>query len=352
MLLRELDFGREERNLQQFAANFARDATVRFPAPIAELCTSRVLTMELLDGVKLSEPQRLVELGHDLEELARRGAGVFLEMIFRDGFYHADPHPGNLLVLPGGVIGMLDCGMTGRLDDGMREDIEEMLVAIVSNDAGRLTSLVMRLGSVPSDVDPAALGTDLAEFLSYHTGVALRQLDLGKVLTEFAEIVRRHRIVLPGGIALLLRVLVLLEGTSRLLNPCFKLTELMQPYEQRLLWRRLSPARRLQKLRRLYHEWQYVGEVLPRGIVDVLRQVQRGSFTVHLEHEHLEPAVNRLVFGMLTSALFLGSALLWSHQIPPLLGGASVMGVVGCTISAVLGLRLLWAINRSGHLDR
>jgi ubiquinone biosynthesis protein len=227
-----------------------------------------------------------------------------------------------------------------------------MLVAIVGNDAGRLTALVTRLGNVPPDVDATALSSDIAEFLSYHTGVALRQLELGKVLTEFTEIVRRHHIVLPAGVALLLRVLVLLEGTSRLLNPCFKLTELMQPYERRLLWRRLSPARRLQKLRRLYHEWQYVGEVLPRGIVDVLRQVQRGRFTVHLEHEHLEPAVNRLVFGMLTSALFLGSALLWSRQIPPLLGGVSVMGVAGCTVSAVLGLRLLWAINRSGHLDR
>lgn len=352
MLLRELDFGREERNLQQFASNFAGNLAVRFPTPCSELTTSRVLTMEYLEGTRLTELSQLRTAGADGEEVARRGAEVFLEMIFRDGFYHADPHPGNLLLLPGGVLGVLDCGMVGRLDERMREEIEDMLLAIVTGDAAHLTSLVTRLGSVPPETDQHALSADLSEFLSYHTGVALNQIHLGKVLGELTEIIRRHHIVLPTNIALLLRMLVLLEGTARLLKPGFSLVELMQPYQKKLLWRRLSPARHLHRLRRLYHEWEYMAEVLPRGVVDVLQQVQRGRFTVHLEHERLQPAVNRLVFGLLTSALYVGSALLWSHHIPPLLGGVSVVGALGCLISGVLGLRLLWAINRSGHLDR
>src|SRR5262249_50316897 len=148
-LLRELDFGREERNLQQFATNFASEATVRFPAPYPELSTGRVLTMDWLEGVPIAEPQRLREAGFDLEETSRRGATVFLDLISRDGFSHADPHPGNTLVLPGGTLAMLDCGMVGRLDERLREDFEEILLAIVQRDAAQLTAVLTRLGAVP-----------------------------------------------------------------------------------------------------------------------------------------------------------------------------------------------------------
>jgi ubiquinone biosynthesis protein len=352
MLLRELDFAREERNLQQFAANFAKDPTVRFPQPYPDLCTSQVLTMEMLEGIKIAEPERLRVQGHDLSEVARRGAGVFLEMIFRDGFYHADPHPGNILVLPGGIIGMLDCGMVGRLDEQRREEIEEMLLAIATSDAAQLTTLLARLGSVPPQEDGAILSNDVAEFVAYYGGASLTELDLAHALTELVELIRRHQIILPTGIATLLRVLIMLEGTSRLLSPEFSLIELLQPFQQKLLWRRLSPSRNLERWRRLYKEWEYLGEALPRRVVEILQQVQAGKLDVHLEHKRLEPSVNRLVLGLLTSALFLGSALLLTHQVPPLLKGVSILGALGCGLSMVLGLRLLWAIRKSGHLDR
>jgi ubiquinone biosynthesis protein len=352
LLLRELDFGREERNLQQFATNFAADPTVRFPRPFPEYTTSRVLTMDLLEGVKVAEPQRLREQGQDLNEIARRGAQIFLEMIFRDGFYHADPHPGNILVLRDGVIGMLDCGMVGRLDDRMREDIEEMLLAIATGDASQLTLILNRLGSVPAEVDQAALGVDLNEFVSFYSTESLTNLDLGKALSELTEIVRRHQILLPNGVALLLKVLIMLEGTSRLLNPQFSLIELVQPYQKKLLWRRLSPAKYLQKIHRLYREWEHLGEILPGRVVEILQQVQSGKFDVHLDHRRLEPSVNRLVFGMLTSALFLGSSLLCHSRLPPTAYGVSVPGALGCVLSLFLGLRLLWAIRKSGRLER
>lgn len=351
LLLRELDFGREERNLQQFGSNFAKNAGVRFPAPVSELTTSRVLTMEYLEGVKIAERKKLEGLGYDLGELARRGAEVFLDMIFRDGFYHADPHPGNLLVLTGGVIGLLDCGMVGRLEEVMREQIEEMLLALATGDAARVTTIVTRIGSVPPQLDQAGLSTDVAELVSYHGSRSLDQFDLGKALTDMTEIMRRYQIALPSGIALLIKVLVMLEGTSRLLSPRFNLTELLQPYQKKLIFRRLSPARHMQKLRRLYHEWEYLGEMLPRSLVDVLQQVQSGRFDIHLEHKRIEPSVNRLVFGMLTSALFLGSCLLLHSDVPPVVWSVSVPGAVGCGVSFVLSLRLLWAIKKSGHLD-
>lgn len=352
LMLRELDFGREERNLQQFAANFAKDVTVRFPVPAPELSTGRVLTMDLLEGTKLTELERLKAAGHNLDELARRGAAVFLDMIFRDGFYHADPHPGNVLVLPGGVIGLLDCGLVGRIDDGTREGIEEMLGALVTRDAAHLTSILGRLGSVPPEVDQVRLRCDAADFLAYYGSQPLDQLDLSGALTELLELIRRHHIILPPDIALLFKVLVMLEGTSRLLSPHFSLTELIVPYQQKLLWRQFSPARQLEKLRRLSRAWAVLGEEVPRDVTALLQQMQRGKLTVRLEPLKLETSANRLVVGMLASSLFLGSALLWSRHVPPLLGAVSLPGLLGCTLSLVLALRLLWIIWRSGRIDR
>jgi len=308
--------------------------------------------MDLREGIKLSEGQLLQTTGADLQAIARRGAEIFLEMIFRDGFYHADPHPGNLLVLPGGVIGILDCGMVGRLDERMREEIEEMILALVTGDAQTLATILARLGSLPASADLAGWRADVADYLSYYTGQSLDRFDLGKALTELIELIRRYGIILPTGVALLFKVLIMLEGTSRLLSPRFNLVELMQPYQQKLLWRRLSPTKHFQRFRRLYREWEYLAEVFPRGATDLLQQIQAGKFSVHLEHQRLEPSVNRLVWGMITSALFLGSSLLWSHEVPPLLGGVSVFGVTGCVLSLLLSLRLLRAIRKSGYLDR
>ncbi|MFO0870990.1 MAG: AarF/UbiB family protein [Pirellulales bacterium] len=155
-LRRELDFALEERNLQQFAAQLADNPKVCVPRTNSDLSTSRVLTMEWLDGIKVASTDRLRAAGIDLEEIARRGAEVYIDMIFTHGFYHADPHPGNILLLPGNVIGLLDFGMVGRIDERLREDIEAMLLAIVNRDVRMLTSIIKRVGTPPAELDEAA----------------------------------------------------------------------------------------------------------------------------------------------------------------------------------------------------
>lgn len=357
-LRRELDFGREERHLHQFAHDFSGDPTVHIPRGYADLSTERVLTMELLVGTKLSDKARLVSEGFDLAEVARRGAELYLTMIFTHGFYHADPHPGNIVLLPGNVIGLLDFGMVGRIDETLREDIEEMLLALYNQDATHLTSVITRVGAVPPQLDQAALAVDLADFVAHYGSQRMDEFDLGGALNELMEMIRRYRIMLPARVSMLIKVLVMLEGTARLLSPAFSLLEVMRPYQQKMIWRRLSPARQVRKLRRIYSEFEHLFSLLPRGMIDILQQVQSGKFDVHLDHRGLEPSVNRLVFGMLTSALFLGSTLLLSHGIgplipwPPFLSKLSLLGAMGCTLSIALGLRLLRAINKSGHLDR
>lgn len=358
ILRRELDFGREERHMQQFAQDFQNDPRVHIPCSIPEYCTSRVLTMEYLEGIRLAETAKLTMAGFDLPELAKRGAEIYLRMIFSTGFYHADPHPGNILILPDNVIGLVDFGMVGRLDEPLREEIEEMLLAVVNRDAAHLTSIIVRLGSTPDDLDEANLCVDLSDFVSHYANQSLGELDLSAALMEIVEMIRRYRITLPARIAMLIKVLVMLEGTSRLLSPQFSLMEVMQPFQKKLFWRRLSPSRRWGKLRRFYLDFERLVQILPRGLIDIFQQIQSGKFDVHLEHRGLEPSVNRLVLGMLTSALFLGSTLLLAHKVPPVLNfgswiqDLSLLGAAGCGTAIVLGLRLLRAINQSGHLDR
>ncbi|MEN6406243.1 MAG: AarF/ABC1/UbiB kinase family protein [Thermoguttaceae bacterium] len=355
---RELDFGREERNLQQFAHDFRNDRTVCVPKTFPEISTRRVLVMERLDGIKLSEPERLAAAGINSNELAQRGAAVYLKMIFDNGFYHADPHPGNLLVLPDGRIGMLDCGMVGRMDERLQEGVSELLLALGSLDAEHMTAMIARLGKTPPDLDRSALCIDVADFLSYYASQSLDKFDLSGALNEMMELIRRYHIMLPARIVMLLKAMVTLEGTGRMLNPKFSLVEAMQPYRRKLLLRRLSPRRRLRKMYRLYSELEHLLDVLPQGIADVLEQMQGGRFDIHLDHRGLEPSVNRLVLGLLASALFVGSAMLLSRKLPPLINlppllpETSALGAVGAVVSIAIGLRLWRAIHKSGNLDR
>jgi ubiquinone biosynthesis protein len=357
-LLRELDFLREARSMQQFAQDFAGDPYVKVPRAYPELSTRQVLTMERLDGVKFSETERLKQSGADLDLICRRGAGLYLEMIFSLGYYHADPHPGNIMVLPGNVIGLLDFGMVGRIDEQLREDIEEMLLAIAARDAVHLTYVLTRVGAVPPDLDQAGLSLDVSDFISHYSNLRLDELELSELFNDMIEIIRRYQIMLPARMAMLIKMLVILEGTSRLASPSFSLTEVLVPYQRKMVMRRLSPTRQVKKLRRLYSELERLAAVLPRGVMDILQQVQTGRFDIHLDHRGLEPSVNRLALALITSALFLGSSLMLSQKVPPLVNiylvarDVSILGLLGCVVSVGLGLRLLRAINKSGHLDR
>jgi ubiquinone biosynthesis protein len=355
-LRRELDFDRERRHMDEFRRHFNGSPLVRIPRPFPELSTDRVLVMEWLDGVPLSSPRAIAQSGMDLDAVARHGAELYLDMIFRHGLYHADPHPGNLLLLENESIGLLDYGMVGRIDDALREDIEELLLAIVDQDSQRVGAIVMRVGATPPGLDEASLNVDLADFVAQYGHQPVERFELADALREMTEVVRRHRIVLPASMTMLLKVLVMLEGAGRRLTPSFSLVEVLKPYRKKMMARRMSPSRHLRKARRIAYEIEQLAEVFPRRLRDILQQVQAGRFDVHLDHRGLEPSVNRLVLGMLTSALFLGSVLFVTNDVLPLgfwpLEGVSAPGLLGVGLSAYLGMRLLRAINKSGHLER
>jgi ubiquinone biosynthesis protein len=258
--------------------------------------------------------------------------------------------------------------MVGRIDERLREEMEEMLLAVSQRDVRSLTGIIQRLGQLPPNFDESALSIDVDDFVGNYSTMPLKQIDLGSLLSDVTEIIHRHRVQLPPQAALLIKVIVTLEGTLKSLDPQISVIDLLKPVQTKIFLRRLSPARHLRRLRRSLVDLEQLAEILPRRLTSILEQIQTGKFDVHLDHRRLEPSVNRLVLGMLTSALFIGSALMLSQEVPPLLfhdglkiGGKpvgfglrdlSLLGLIGCGLSMLIGLRLLRAIGKSGHLDR
>jgi ubiquinone biosynthesis protein len=396
-LRRELDFSRELQNLLLFRRELD-NPHVLVPRPIPKLSSSRVLTMELLSGIPL---MRIVP-GPDAEQFAhqdangkvngngeRNGNGkavvvqtvplsrkfdhatrealakvlaeVYVEMTFTHGVYHADPHPGNILVLNDGRLGLLDFGMVGRIDDRLREAIEEMLLAVVGRDASLLTTLIKRVGNVPPRLDDSILSIDVADLVDTYGSQPLESFDLSGALNDVTDIMHRHQISLPPQTSMLIKMLITLEGTLHQLAPTFSLLEVMQPFFRKMWLRRLSPRRQARRMRRIYLELETLVETLPSQVSNVMQLVQEGRLDVHLAHKGLSPSVNRMVLGLLVSSVFIGSSLLLANEVPPILfrepnwfglERLSLLGLIGYAVSLIAGLRLIRAINRSGHLDR
>jgi ubiquinone biosynthesis protein len=221
----------------------------------------------------------------------------------------------------------------------------------MANDPKTLTDLLVRVGQVPPEFVAAELETEVADQLAFYSGMPLDQFQLGTALNEFTEAVRRYHVLLPPPASMLLKVLVMLEGTARLLNPHFNLTEAIEPYRRTLALKNYSPRRLLRRSWATVRDWEEVLQALPRQLRDVFSAAHRREFGVRLEHYHLEPSVNRLVFGLMVSSLFVGSSLLWASNAPPRLFDVSIFGPIGCGLSFVLGFRLFRAIQKSGKLE-
>jgi ubiquinone biosynthesis protein len=350
-LLHELDFTSERRNLEEFTAHFADDDTVHFPRAYEAFSRPRVLTMERLEGILGTDTAALAASGADLNEFARRGANMYLQMIFRDAFYHADPHPGNLMLLPGGVVGVLDCGMVGRLDEELAEEADGMLMAVTNRNSVELADTLLRIGSAPPGLARDQFRDDIADFVAAYTGQSIHELDLSHAMNDLAQIVHRYNLALPPPFTLLLRTLVELEGTAQKLNPEFSLAEVIRPFYAEMVDRRLSPRRIFGRMRRAYSEWERLAESLPGELNDALRRLREGTFSVHLYHRNLDQVVNRLVLGVVIAALIVGSSLLWSMSAAPTLDGVSILGGAGYLVAAYLGWRLVRATRKSGHLN-
>ncbi|QDV04798.1 putative protein kinase UbiB [Planctomycetes bacterium Poly30] len=341
----ELDFRRERRSLERFRRAFADDPSVTIPATFPELCSERVLTMEYVKGYSIGEKERLVEDGHDRTRLAVDGARVFLDMIFVEGAFHADPHPGNVLVQPDGRIALVDFGMVGFLDQGLRDHLIDLLLAFVHESQDDLERAIDAIATLPSTVDRQRLRRDMAELQAEVAGIPIEEISTTVVLGDFTALLRRHRILLPATISMLIKVLVMLEGTARSLDRRVSMMEILRPYGEDIIRQRASPRARLRQTISTTRDWIRLGERLPRLLDHVSRRFEHGQLRLDLVHSGLEATVNRLVSGILCAAMLLGGSVLWALKAPPVVLGVPVVGVTATFLALAHGLRLLYQLR-------
>ena len=296
-LKRELSFSQEQANLMMMRESFKDFPGILIPRPYASQSSARVLTMDHLEGRSINDVHnRELFPDLDLDALAHRVAAIYVDMIFVHGLYHADPHPGNILIQPDGTIGLLDFGMVGRIDDGLRGNIEEMLWALALKDSGLLTSLIKRVGRTPPTIDDSLLSNDVTDLIATYGSQPLENIDLASALNELTDILHRHRIILPSQLGLLIKTLVTLQGTISKTSPKFSLLEAIEPMFKKLWRSRFSPSRQIRRMRRLYVEMEGLVEKLPSQISSVMELVQSGKLDVHLSCEEPHIANDVLAF--------------------------------------------------------
>lgn len=353
----ELDYLHEGRNAERVAANFADDPTVRIPRIYWETTTARVLTLERMHGMKVTETAALAASGIDRRALAERAARVTLKMIFADGFFHADPHPGNFFIEPGGRLALIDFGMIGVVDTRTREQLAGIILAVTRKDADRLVDAFVELGFARGPIDRAGLGQDLHGLLARYLDRSLGEIALGPLLTETMAIARRHRLHLPVNLSLLLKTLIMSEGLAARLDPDFRLTAVLAPYARDLMRQQYAPERLARRVGEASLDAGQLALALPTQLRRLLGDLERGGVVMGTRLEdaesllgRIERLANRLTLGMILAAFIVGLAVLMAVYHPG--GNAGWIGAlfaIGFTLALLLGGALAWSILRSGR---
>jgi ubiquinone biosynthesis protein len=350
---RELNFGREGRTLDEFRRLFRHDATLFIPRVYWDLTGEGVLTMEFVDGMKISDRQALEEAGYSGREIAANGARIFIKMAFDHGLFHGDPHTGNLRVLPQGVIGLIDYGMVGRLEPEKRDQLVDLLVAVTRGNVRGCVEQVLLIGKPFRPIDRPLLQADVRDFIESFYGVPLDQIDVGRLLTDFVNILTNHGIRYPADLMLLIRAIVTLEGVGRELDPSFNLAEHLAPALEQVVRDRYNPQRMAGRIIDDTRTLLQVLANLPVHVGKTLEKLSHDDLRIQLEHRHLEHLIteidrssNRVVIGVVMSSLIVASALVIRSS------GAEVwwISVPTFVLSSLLGIWLIYGVFRSGRL--
>ena len=356
-LRRELDYIREAHNAERFAVNFATDLHIHVPRVFWEATTSRVLTLERIRGIKINDLKALDEQGTNRRWLADYATNVVLKMVCEDGFFHADPHPGNFFIEPNGTIGLIDFGMVGVVDEQTQELLAELLIAINHQAADRLVDVFLDLGVTQKRIDRAAVRRDIDHLLSTYWGLPLGELKLTALLNDVYSIMRRHYLRLPPNLALLLKTVIMIEGLGVALNPDFYLPRVLTPYTERLVLRQYSPFRWARSFGRSGLDLARFAVEMPQHLRRIATAAENGNLQIGMRPEGFDPVIdrlekiaNRIVLGVIAAAFINGLAVLLSVYRPP--GWerwAWVVFAFGFLSALLLGTYLAWNILRPKH---
>jgi ubiquinone biosynthesis protein len=359
VIRRELDFSAEAENARRFAANFAGTKVV-IPGVYLDLSTSRVLTEEFIEGTRFRDIRPLSMTPSERRRVATMGADAIFKMAFEDGFFHGDPHPSNLLLTPSGDLALLDFGMVGYMSQGDIEALSRLFIAVIQRDASAALRGLERLGVGYATEIRGDLVRDLREFLNKYSGLSVGEVTLGQALSELIALARRYRLRMPPVFPLLTKALVTAEGLARSIDPTINVYEVARPYAQRLLSERFRPRTVADVVGERAMEYARYAEEMPDQVSLILTEFADGEIEVQLEHGGLDDLfssvdvlANRVVFAIVTGAMFVGSAMLGAFEVagPRVpLTGAPLISFLGFTLALIQTAILLVIIFRSGRL--
>lgn len=354
---REMDFTREGHTIEKFRDNFIKTPWMYFPKVYWQQSSRAILTMEYIAGVKVSDREKLFEQGLDGKVIARRGADSFLEMVLTHGFFHGDLHPGNLLILPDNVICLLDYGIVGRLDEGLKTFLTDILTAIVNRDMDEIVSLLLFAGDISDSLDIRALKRDLFNFIDGYYEIPLKEIEVGRMLLEFIEIITLYNIRIPIDLMLLAKSLVLIEGMGSTLDPAFDMVEHIRPFIVKAIRQKYSPLRISRDINQTLSSYLKLARNIPRDLKEIINRINRNKFKIDLEHRGLDKftadfdrSINRLSTSMILAAMIIGSSIIMQTDKGPKLMGFPVLAFMGYTVAGFVGLWLVYAIIRSGRM--
>ena len=351
-LLRELNFSLEARNMQIISRNLAGEKNVIIPQVYEDYTRNTVLTMDLIEGVKLKNYKP--ENTEEREQLAKTGIRLVVKQVLESGFFHADPHPGNFLIIDGKELCLLDWGVVGILPPETRYELVELISAIVDMEAEKVFDILLSLtGANVSLINERLLLRDILEILHLYHSVTIGRLDLGQLLMDLNNMLRTHHIKLPSDLALMFKTMVTAEGTARQIYPELDVIAEIEPFITQLgveRWSLSQVWRRMTRHLRLYLKLQ---SSLPGALQRILQKVEQGELNIKFRHENLsglqkslDNVSNRLSFSIILGSVIIGSSMIITTGVKPLIFGYPVIGLVGYLISAILGLVVVVSIFR------
>jgi len=358
---KELNFVEEARNCSRFRRNFEGSGNVYIPKLYGEFITQKVLVMEKIKGVRIDNIAGIESMGLDRNRLAKIGVDAYFKQILEDGIFHADPHPGNIFVMPDGRIGLMDFGIVGRVTPELREIIANTLHALLDKDFDKLIDQYMELGLVPEEVDIGIFRkefrADLADFLEPLYGLTLKDLNFSEYIDAITHLALKHNMTIPSDLLLINRAMLILENIARELDPDFDFIAEAEPFVSKLIRQRLSPSVLYEKA------WKNIGEVgdfvflFPKQMKQIIRKILKDDIQMKLTHVGLDRLIkdmdrssNRIAFSMVISAMLLSSAILHTTGVGPKLYGMSVFALISFGFASFLGIWLIISIIRSGRL--
>ncbi len=354
---REMNFVTEATSMKRFTRNFADDTRTYVPRVYDEYTTPKVICQEFIDGKKLTDVEAIKASGLTPRDAAKIGLDLYFRQVFDYGFFHADPHPGNIFIMPDGRLCFIDFGMMGSLTPEDQYTLGDLMYYIYVGDAKKLADTVQAMSRDSLIQKREEFEQEIKDFLEAATTTSISEVEMSDIIEGLRKVMYDYKIKISSNFHLLMRSLIIIEGVGLTIFPDYNLTEEVQPYARKIMAKRYSPT---ELFRRFYSSVQEVGELvldLPNDVREIIKKMKQGTIHIQFEHQGLEPVMNkmdivgnRVAFAVVVAAMILGSAIVIHSGIPPLYHNVSIIGIVTFALAGIFAFQLLISIIRHGKM--